>query len=61
MRAVMSASHTHDRDPARQEDGPVPAPAVWVKPVLVEYGHLAKLTRGSSGLVTEAGGMKMCL
>lgn len=61
MRAVMPTRTTDDRQPARPEDGAAPAPGVWVKPVLVEYGHLAKLTRGSSGLVTEAGGMKMCL
>ena len=33
----------------------------WIKPVLVEYGHLAKLTRGTSGTITEAMGRKMCL
>lgn len=40
-----------------------PAPArPWTRPVLVEYGHLAKLTRGGSGLVNESGGKKaMCL
>lgn len=30
-----------------------PARRAWVRPVLVEYGHLAKLTRGSSGAVSE--------
>lgn len=30
----------------------------WVKPVVVEYGHLAKLTRGPSGAVTEQGTYK---
>lgn len=30
----------------------------WKKPVIVEYGHLAKLTRGGSGTRTETTGMK---
>lgn len=34
---------------------------VWEKPTLVEYGHLAKLTRGASGNITEAGGKMRCL
>jgi hypothetical protein len=38
---------------------------VWSKPVLVEYGHLAKLTRGPSGTQTEPTDFKkpppMCL
>jgi hypothetical protein len=33
----------------------------WVAPVLVEYGHLAKLTRGASGTVTEPSNRMMCL
>lgn len=33
----------------------------WIKPVLVEYGHLAKLTRGSSGTIPESMGRMKCL
>ena len=37
----------------------------WSKPVLVEYGHLAKLTRGPSGTQSEPTNFKkppvMCL
>ena len=37
----------------------------WSKPVLVEYGHLAKLTRGPSGTQSESATFKkppaMCL
>jgi len=45
-----------------QTGGGAPAGRSWVKPVLVEYGHLAKLTRGSSGALIETGGKKkMCL
>ena len=39
-------------------------PRAWTKPVLVEYGHLAKLTRGGSGGSNEPGGKiksSMCL
>ncbi|HUF24465.1 MAG TPA: lasso RiPP family leader peptide-containing protein [Vicinamibacterales bacterium] len=57
----MPTSDPRDRHP-RREDEPAPASAVWVKPVLVEYGHLAKLTRGASGTAGEAGGMMVaCL
>lgn len=38
-----------------------PARREWSKPVLVAYGHLAKLTRGSSGNKGESGGMMPCL
>ena len=30
----------------------------WTSPPVVEYGHLAKLTRGSSGTHVETVGMK---
>jgi hypothetical protein len=37
----------------------------WSKPVLIEYGHLAKLTRGPSGTQSEPTNFKkpppMCL
>lgn len=37
----------------------------WSRPELVAYGHLAKLTRGPSGNMTEQGGLikpaSMCL
>ena len=40
---------------------PAPARRGWVRPVLVEYGHLAKLTRGTSGTVGEFTTKKKCL
>lgn len=33
----------------------------WVAPAIVEYGHLAKLTRGGSGVMTEAMLPRPCL
>lgn len=52
--------HTDDATKDRAADAAPSRP--WAKPVLVEYGHLAKLTRGGSGNVTEPGGTKkMCL
>lgn len=56
--AVMT-QHTDDATKDRAADAAPGRP--WVKPVLVEYGHLAKLTRGGSGAVTEPGSKKMCL
>lgn len=56
-----------DEDAMKQSQGQhdekheTPARRPWVRPVLVEYGHLAKLTRGGSGLVNETGGKKKCL
>lgn len=47
------------RDP--QPDGGAKPRRDWARPVIVEYGHLAKLTRGSSGNKGEAGGMMPCL
>lgn len=43
------------RNPSSQtpQDSAAPARRAWVRPVLVEYGHLAKLTRGTSGTVSE--------
>lgn len=35
------------------------AARTWSKPVLVEYGHLAKLTRGPSGTQAEGATFKM--
>ncbi len=43
---------------------PAPSRRQWVKPELVQYGHLAKLTRGPSGMFTEVLGMSpvmLCL
>lgn len=42
---------------------PTPSRQQWVKPELVQYGHLAKLTRGTSGRFTEVIGSTktMCL
>ncbi|MDQ3068775.1 MAG: hypothetical protein M3R55_03480 [Acidobacteriota bacterium] len=33
----------------------------WTVPAIVEYGHLAKLTRTGSGSMAETGGMRSCL
>ena len=38
-----------------------PARREWSTPVIVAYGHLAKLTRGTSGNMGEASGMMPCL
>jgi hypothetical protein len=40
-----------------QGGGPAPVRRQWSKPEIVVYGHLAKLTRGPSGMYAEAGGM----
>lgn len=37
---------------------PPAAKRAWVRPVLVEYGPLAKLTRGTSGTIVESGKLK---
>lgn len=53
---------TQDTDDSTKDRAADAAPTrPWVKPVLVEYGHLAKLTRGGSGNVTEPGSKKRCL
>jgi hypothetical protein len=45
-------------DPREEpRDAALPARRKWSTPEIVAYGHLAKLTRGSSGMWTEAGGM----
>lgn len=44
-----------------QRPAAVPARRAWSTPELVAYGHLAKLTRGSSGTMGEASGMMVCL
>lgn len=44
-----------------QHDGGTQNRREWARPTLVEYGHLAKLTRGSSGNKGESGGMMQCL
>jgi len=41
-----------DRKPDESRETAAGARA-WTKPVLVEYGHLAKLTRGPSGSKNE--------
>jgi hypothetical protein len=57
----------HADDSGQDRDAAARAKRAWVKPTVVEYGHLAKLTRGSSGNVNEAGFVKqptvvmMCL
>jgi len=33
----------------------------WRKPALVAHGHIGKLTRGSSGTMTEGSEPRMCL
>lgn len=47
------ASHTRNVASGKTQDRATPARRAWVRPVLVEYGHLAKLTRGTSGTVSE--------
>ena len=50
------------RQPSQDPAGARPtAERSWVKPVLVEYGHLAKLTRGGSGPITEPSNRMRCL
>ena len=51
---------------SRDVDGPAPAqPAVpkYEKPLLTEYGPLAKITQGAPGSTGESGNftMRMCL
>ena len=51
---------------SRDGEGPAPAqPAApkYEKPVLTEYGPLAKITQGASGSTGESGNftMRMCL
>jgi hypothetical protein len=43
---------TSPKQPSSAE-GKAPAIRTWSKPVLIEYGHLAKLTRGPSGTKPE--------
>ena len=51
-----------DTRPASNEGDVIPAKRPWVRPVVVEYGHLAKLTRGTSGAISEFATKKaMCL
>lgn len=50
---MTNANKPHDADPKVPE----PSRRQWAKPELIQYGHLAKLTRGPSGKYTEAGGM----
>lgn len=50
---MKNANEPRDADPKTQ----APARQQWAKPELIQYGHLAKLTRGPSGMWTEPGGM----
>ncbi len=50
---MKNPSEPRDSQPA----APAPARRQWTKPEIVVYGHLAKLTRGTSGMWTESGGM----
>ena len=54
----------NDSQPDGARDA-APGTRTWSKPVLVEYGHLAKLTRGPSGTQSEPTNFKkaptMCL
>lgn len=52
QKPTQSEKASQDQAGARQ---------AWSRPELVAYGHLAKLTRGPSGNMTEAGGLKKCL
>jgi hypothetical protein len=52
------ASHENDSQSPRRAEKP------YQKPVLTEYGSVAKLTRASSGSVGDGGGggmMRVCL
>ena len=40
---------SHDDSVPQSKDSPVPAPRQWVRPRLVAYGPISKLTRGGSG------------
>lgn len=49
-------------EPRPPASGAPAARKAWSRPELVAYGHLAKLTRGPSGNMTETGGlMRGCL
>ena len=50
---MKNPSEPRDSQPAAS----APARRQWSKPEIVVYGHLAKLTRGTSGMFTESGGM----
>ena len=52
----MGRSHDSESGGARDD---ATATRAWSKPGLVEYGHLAKLTRGPSGTQTEPTLFKM--
>lgn len=41
------------------DGGESPAIRTWSRPVLIEYGHLAKLTRGTSGTKPEGLGSEV--
>lgn len=43
------------------DDTPSLIPPAWTTPVLHVYGHLAKLTQGTSGAMGEVVGMRPCL
>lgn len=48
--------------PSPRADSPAPKDRrPWIKPALVEYGHLAKLTRGGSGGMVESMLPRACL
>ena len=55
------AKNTQDDSKRPASESAADQKRAWVRPALVEYGHLAKLTRGASGAVTETGMLKMCL
>ena len=63
MKRMANPDRSADSD--KTPDPAAPNRRAWVRPVLIEYGHLAKLTRGTSGTVTEVGTKKpavtMCL
>lgn len=55
------ATNSRDGDTQAAQD-PAAAPK-YIKPVLTEYGPLAKITQGSAGSTGESGNfqMRMCL
>ena len=50
------------RAPAARSESDATSRREWSRPQLVAYGHLAKLTRGTSGAMVEGSGMMvLCL
>jgi hypothetical protein len=48
-----------EQDVTQNQQGPKPARKPYTPPQMIEYGQIAKLTRGSSGTVGDGTGMNM--